>query len=125
MIPISQIRPAKKFGPGYFIREQIELRSWTQDELAEVTGFSQKHISELLNDKKPVSLDMARVLGEVFNTSPQYWMNLDTGYRLWAQAEKSDKEAVADIKAQIYERMPIRDMVKKADFLDQIGRRAC
>ncbi|MBK7336852.1 MAG: ImmA/IrrE family metallo-endopeptidase [Saprospirales bacterium] len=67
----------------------------------------------MLNDKKPVSLDMARVLGEVFNTSPQYWMNLDTGYRLWAQAEKSDKEAVADIKAQIYERMPIRDMVKK------------
>ncbi|MCB9282704.1 MAG: HigA family addiction module antidote protein [Lewinellaceae bacterium] len=113
MIATSQIRPAKKFGPGYFIREQMELRDWTQEELAEITGFSQKHISELLNDKKPVSLDMARVLGEVFNTSPQYWMNLDTAYRLWAQAEKSEKEIHADIKSQIYERMPIRDMVKK------------
>lgn len=113
MISTSQIRPAKKFGPGYFIREQMELRDWTQEELAEVTGFSQKHISELLNDKKPVSLDMARVLGEVFNTSPQYWMNLDTAYRLWVQSEKTEKEAAADIKAQIYERMPIRDMVKK------------
>ena len=113
MIPVSQIRPAKKFGPGYFIKEQLELRHWTQEELAEIAGFSQKHISELLNDKKPVSLDMARVLGEVFNTSAQYWMNLDTAYRLWAQVEKSEKETVADIKAQIYERMPIRDMVKK------------
>jgi HTH-type transcriptional regulator / antitoxin HigA len=113
MISTSHIRPAVKFGPGYFIREQMELREWTQEDLSDISGFSQKHISELLNDKKPVSLDMARVLAEIFNTSPGYWMNLDAAYRLWLQTEKTEKEAAADIKAEIYERMPIRDMVKK------------
>ncbi len=83
MIQTSQIRPDKKFGPGYFIREQLELREWSHEELAEVTAFSQKHINELLNNEKSISLDTARILGEVFNTSAQYWLNLDNEYRIW------------------------------------------
>lgn len=83
MMQTAQIRPAKKFGPGYFIREQLELREWNQEELAEITAFSQKHILELLNNEKSISLDTARILGEVFNTSAQYWLNLDNEYRTW------------------------------------------
>ncbi|WP_421894153.1 HigA family addiction module antitoxin [Marinoscillum sp.] len=113
MIATHKIRPARRFGPGYFIREQLDYRQWSQEELADITGFSQKHISEVLSDKKPVTLDMARILSEVFDTSAQYWLNLDSSYRLWLQAEPSEKEKDADIKSQIYERMPVRDMVKK------------
>jgi HTH-type transcriptional regulator/antitoxin HigA len=40
-------------------------------------------------------------------------MNLDTGYRLWKTREQSAKEKEADIRSLIYERMPVRDMVKK------------
>lgn len=113
MIQTANIRAAKKFGPSYFIREQLELREWTQEELAEITGFSQKHISDLLNSKKSVTLDVARILGEVFNTSAQYWLNLDNEYRIWLRQEPNEKEKEADTKAMIYERMPIRDMIKK------------
>ncbi|WP_421796286.1 helix-turn-helix transcriptional regulator [Haliscomenobacter sp.] len=79
----SQIRPVKKFGPGYFIHEQLELREWGREEFAEVTAFSQKHINELLNNEKSISLDTARILGEIFNTSAQYWLNLDHEYHIW------------------------------------------
>lgn len=113
MISTNKLRPARRFGPGYFIREQLDYRQWNQEELADITGFSQKHISEVLSDKKPVTLDMARILSEVFDTSAQYWLNLDNTYRLWLQAEPTEKEKQAELKAQIYERMPIRDMVKK------------
>lgn len=107
------LKAAKKFGPGYFIREQMEQRSWTQDDMATVLGITLKHVNKILTDKQPLTLAMARILGEVFNTSPQYWMNIDSGYRLWLQQEKSDKEKEADIKAKIYERMPVNDMIKK------------
>ena len=83
MIQTSQTRPIKKFGPGYFIREQLELHEWSQEEFAEITAFSQNHINELLNNEKSISLDTARILGEVFNTSAQYWLNLDHEYRIW------------------------------------------
>ncbi len=109
----TKLKPAKKFGPGYFIREQMEMREWTQSDLSEVTGFTIKHLNKVLQDKQPLTLDMARVLGEVFNTSAQYWVNIDTGYRLWLAQEKTKGEVEADIKGLIYERMPIKDMLAK------------
>jgi HTH-type transcriptional regulator/antitoxin HigA len=113
MVQTSELRAAKKFGPGYFIREQMKLRDWTQADLAEVMGFTVKHLNKILQDKQSLTLDMARVLGEVFNTSAQYWINIDTGYRLWLSQEKSKPEIEAEIKGLIYERMPVKDMLAK------------
>lgn len=113
MIHIRDLKAAKKFGPGYFIREQMELRNWTQEDLAEVLGITVKHLNKILQEKQPLTLDMAKILGEAFNTSAQYWINIDTGYRLWLDGTKSAEETSVDIKATIYERMPILDMIKK------------
>ncbi len=79
----TELKAFKKFGPGYFIREQMEMREWTQDDLSEATGFTVKHLYKILQNQQPITLDMARVLGEVFNTSAQYWINIDTRYRVW------------------------------------------
>jgi len=92
MVQTSKLNAARKFGPGYFIREQMELRDWTQSYLSEVMGITVKHLNIILQDKQPITLDMARILGEVFNTSAQYWINIDTGYRLWSLQEKSKTE---------------------------------
>lgn len=113
MVKLEKLRPAKQFGPGYFIKEQMDIREWTQTDLAEILGVTLKHVNKILNDKQSISLDMARVLGEVFDTSPKYWVNLDTSYRLWLDQEKSQREKDADIKSEIFTRMPIKDMVKK------------
>lgn len=113
MATTQKLRPAIKFGPGYFIKEQMEYRSWTQEELAEVMGMTIKHINKILNDKQPLTLDTAKVLAEVFDTSPQYWLNLDANYRLWLDSVPSEKEKQAELKANIYERMPVRDMITK------------
>jgi HTH-type transcriptional regulator/antitoxin HigA len=91
----------------------MEIREWTQEDLAEITGITLKHISRILLDKQPITLDTARLLAEVFKTSAQYWLNLDTSYRLWLEHEKTAQESEANVKAEIYGHMPIRDMVKK------------
>ncbi|MFO0362357.1 MAG: ImmA/IrrE family metallo-endopeptidase [Flavobacteriales bacterium] len=113
MAQTTALRAARKYGPGYFIREQMELREWTQEDLAEVIGVSIKHTNKILQDEQQLTLSMARVLGEVFNTSAQYWINIDTGYRLWQMQERSASEVEADIKGLIYEHMPIKDMCAK------------
>lgn len=113
MIQTTQLIAARKFGPGYFIREQMEIREWTQTDLAEILGITLKHVNQILQDKQPITLDIAKVLGKVFNTSAQYWINIDTGYRLWLQQSKTDKEKDAEIKAIIFGRMPVSDMIKK------------
>lgn len=113
MAQTTQLKAAKKFGPGYFIREQMELRHWIQEDLADVMGVSEKHLNKILKDRQPITLDIARLLSEVFDTSAQYWINIDSGYRLWLGQERTEKEKIADKKAVIYERMPVNDMVKK------------
>lgn len=109
----TKLKPARNFGPGYFIQEQMDYRNWIQEDLAEVMGITPKHLSSIMKDKQPLTLEMAKVLSEVFETSPQYWINLDANYRLWLETEKSEKELNAELKAKIYERMPIRDMIHK------------
>lgn len=113
MVQTTQLRAAKKFGPGYFIQEQMDLRNWIQEDLADVMGVSEKHLNKILKNNQPITLEIARLLSEVFNTSAQYWINIDAGYRLWLEQERSEKEIAADLKGTIYERMPVNDMVKK------------
>lgn len=110
---IASLKAARKFGPGYFIREQMELREWTQDDLSKVSGLSVKHLNQVLQDKVPLSIDLARIFAEIFNTSAAYWLNLSTSYRLWLAKDKTPQEKEADTKALIYERMPIKDMFAK------------
>jgi HTH-type transcriptional regulator/antitoxin HigA len=108
-----KLRPFKKFGPGYFIQEQMDERNWTQEDLSAVMGMTTKHINGVLQDKQPISLEIARILAEIFETSAEYWINLDTNYRLWINEGKSIKVLEAKIKGQIFARMPIRDMIQK------------
>ncbi len=113
MVSTTSLRPAKKFGPGYFIKEQLELRDWTQEDLASVLNISPKHINKILQDQQTLTFDNARLFAEIFDTTTQYWVNLNTTYQLWLRQEKSEQEKEADVKAMIYERMPVKDMIAK------------
>ena len=49
------------------IRVQRQKRGWTQVELAGKLSVSKQVISDLENDRRPISLDRAKKLGDVFN----------------------------------------------------------
>ena len=108
---MAQLRPYINIGPGEFIKEEMEVRNWTNEDLAQVINLNPKTISELLNNKQRITIDTAKVLSEAFGQSPQYWLNLDNNYRLRLK-ENADNSEV-EIKSKIYERMPVNDMVKK------------
>ena len=59
-----KLRPFKKFGPGYFIQEQMEDRKWTQEDLAEIMGLTIKHVNHILQDKQSISLETAKMLAQ-------------------------------------------------------------
>ncbi len=113
MVSIKELTVAKKFGPGYFVKEQMELRGWVQEELADIMDLSLKHMNSILLDKQPLTIENAFKLFLVFNTSPQYWLNLDRDYQLWLLSTKVRPASMVECKALIYNHMPLRDMVKK------------
>jgi len=51
--------PAKNFGPGYFIREQMEYRNWTEVDLARTLKMNDKNLNVLLENKQSITLEIA------------------------------------------------------------------
>jgi len=115
MATLNKIKPFLNIGPGDHIRELMELRNWTQQDLADVLGLSTKHINKLLNDEQSITLNMAKLLGKAFDLSPQFWINLDTNYRLQLDESQKDKSDV-DLRSKIYKYMPINEMCRKRWF---------
>jgi HTH-type transcriptional regulator/antitoxin HigA len=114
MTSTRNLRAARKFGPGFFIREQMEIRGWVQEEMAEILGISIKHLNSILQDKQSLTIENAKKLASAFDTSPQYWLNLDNDYRLWLDQEQREPIDTVKTKTLIYSRMPVRDMMKKS-----------
>ena len=77
------------FAPGEYIRDEIDVRGWSQLDLAEILGRPPQAVNEIINGKKAITPDTARALGEAFGTSAQLWMNLESAYQL-AKAGATD-----------------------------------
>ena len=108
---MCKYKPFKNLGPGYSIRREMEENHWNQKDLAEILGFSEKHISRLLNNKEPITISTAKRLATALGGSPQFWINLDTNYRL--RLEETAEETGTAARALIYRYMPVRDMRAK------------
>jgi len=102
--------PAEGFLPGELIKEELEARGWTQDDLAEILGRNTCSVNEIITGKRGISVESAKGLSEAFGTSAQFWLNLESAYRL--SLEKTRPEAIAR-KAMLYSIAPVRAMIKR------------
>lgn len=66
--------------PGETIKELLEQKQMTQEELAIRTGYSAKHVSEVISGKKDISSKFANALEYVFGIPTEFWINLQGLY---------------------------------------------
>ncbi len=112
MANLKDLRAFKQFPPGRFITDRLEDRNWNQDELATVLGITPTHLSQVMRGDSALTYDMALKLATTFDTSAQYWSNLYLSYAQWKDEEDPELNET-EIRSTIYERMPVKDMVKK------------
>lgn len=74
--------PAEVFPPGEVLRDELEARGWTQNELAVILGCSFPLVTEIVSGERAISPEIARDLGKALDTDPEFWMNLEAAYRL-------------------------------------------
>ena len=104
-------RPAEVFPPGDFLREELEERGWTQDDLAAILGRQVRTVNQIIGAKRSITTDMAKGLSAALGTSPEFWLNLEAAYQLWrVGADGSDQVAH---RARLYTIAPIREMVRR------------
>ncbi|PHQ91543.1 MAG: addiction module antidote protein, HigA family [Sulfurimonas sp.] len=93
---MKAIRPSTH--PGVVLREEFATPlNLTQAKLSEDLKVGIKTLSELYNEKRGVTSLMALKLAEYFETTPQFWLNLQNAYDLYKTYEK-EKENIENIE---------------------------
>jgi addiction module HigA family antidote len=78
--------------PGNIIKEDYLIPlSITVKDMAEALGVSRKTLSKIINERGSITPDMALRLSRAFDTSADFWLNMQKNYDLW-QAETLLKE---------------------------------
>ena len=105
--------------PGETIKEYLEEKNMKQEELAIRTGFSPKHVSEVVNGKKGISPAFAKSLEYVFGAPMTFWINLQGIYDKeileYEEQQNIDKNEVEIVKS-------IKSVMKYAEELQIINK---
>jgi len=86
--------------PGVMLLEEfLKPIPMSQTEAAERLGMPLNRLNELIKGKRGMTPDTALRLGEFFQMSPEFWMNLQAGWDLWhAQQERKASGEAGSIK---------------------------
>lgn len=86
--------------PGEIVRyECLEPLNLTVTRAAQGLGVTRQALSDLVNEKSGVSVEMSYRLSKAFGSSPETWLGMQTAYDLWQARERAGEIEVEDFKA--------------------------
>lgn len=79
--------------PGELIRDDyMEEFHLSASRLAQRLGVSRQTVYEIVRENRSLSPSMCLRLARLFNTTPQFWINLQAKYDLWNAMEDQGDE---------------------------------
>lgn len=100
----------KTVTPGELIRQELDKRGWSQEDLAHVLSRPPSVVSKIITGKQELSPEIAASLEAVFAVPATRWMQLESEYRL--SLSQIDTSAIRD-RTRLYELGPIVEMQKR------------
>ena len=82
--------------PGEFIKEILGEIDVTQADFARSIGVSAMRVSHVVNGRRPVTAELALLIGKAFGQTPQYWLNLQADYDIKV-AEKAIGKKLSEV----------------------------
>lgn len=95
--------------PGDTILDIIEDKGWTQQELAKRVGFSEKHVSQLINGKVPLTDDTASRLSNALGSSVGFWLSREAKYRERLAKLEAEKKCLKWVSW--LEKLPVKELM--------------
>ncbi len=75
--------------PGEIVKwECLEPLGLTVTRAAEGLGVTRQSLSELVNERAGVSVEMSIRLSKAFGSTPETWLGLQTAYDLWQARDR-------------------------------------
>lgn len=98
MPPVKPMSPSNRIPthPGEILLEEFLVpKELTQVSLAQHLDIPVQRINELVKGKRGITPDTAWLLAGAFNTTPQFWMNLQSQYDLATHRPAKTPAAIA------------------------------
>lgn len=87
--------------PGEILWEEfMEPLGLSQNALARALKVPPRRINELVHGKRSISIDTALRLARYWNTTPDFWLNLQTHYDLVVAGEELAGRIAQEVKAR-------------------------
>ena len=96
--------------PGDTISDLLEEKGWSQAEFAQRSGYTTKHVSQLINGKATITEDSAIKLERVLGSSARFWMTREAQYR--ESVARSQEFDALKSNAEWLKQLPLKDMVR-------------
>lgn len=86
--------------PGALLRDDIlPAIEMGKSALANALGISRQHLYDILNEKKPVSPEVAARLGKAFGDGAGVWLRMQAAYDAWHAERTVDVSRIPTIQA--------------------------
>ena len=83
--------------PGRILKREIKAREMTILRLSSELRTNPGRISEIINEHRGISPEMALRLGRYFGNSARFWLNLQTAYELAVSEQKFGDRIIAEV----------------------------
>jgi HTH-type transcriptional regulator/antitoxin HigA len=128
----TTLRPFRPIKPGEILQEELDSRGWSQADLADILGRPVQAVNEIIAGKKAITPDTAVALSKALGTSPEYWLNLESAYRLDLLDKRQGNGNDIERRSRLYSAAPVKEMVKRRWItvpnhrdLDQVEEEVC
>lgn len=81
--------------PGALLREDVlPATGQTKVAIARMLGISRQHLYDILDEKKPVTANLAVRFGKLFGDGPGIWLRMQAAHDAWHAARAVDIAAI-------------------------------
>ena len=80
-------------------RQCLEPLGLSVTRAAQGLGVTRQALSELVNERTGISIDMAIRLSKAFGSTPETWLGMQMAYDLWQAQDRVEKISVVNFAA--------------------------
>ena len=111
----KELIPFEATHPGELIKDELKARGMTQKQLADETDIKPSVLSETINGKRSISINVAAALEKVLDIPVDMWMNMQTQYDLDKAniASRDGQRETVSLTIPVRDRNLLRELVRK------------
>jgi HTH-type transcriptional regulator/antitoxin HigA len=109
------LKPARATSPGRVLLRELDVRGWSQRDLAAIMGRPYQAINQIVRGVKRITPETARELAQAFGTSPELWMNLEVNYRLQLVKQEKKEHEIAR-RSHLYSLAPVTKLIRRGQI---------